>query len=123
MMLYITGKMMLIFLFHLQFGLPIFQLYTFAMQLVDQHISAWFIVRINSQHGQSEIPCNNMQYKVFEAFLSWLVCISKLQHVATKKVVLKIVIKYKHHNYKVSLRSYAPFENTSLKLRPPNARW
>lgn len=38
MMLYITGKMMLIFLFHLQFG-PIFQLYTFAMQLVDQHDS------------------------------------------------------------------------------------
>jgi len=39
MMLYIAGKMMLIFLFHLQFGLPIFQLYTFAMQLVDQRDS------------------------------------------------------------------------------------
>ena len=40
MMLYMTGKMMLIFLFHLQFGLPIFQLYmAFAMQLVDQHDS------------------------------------------------------------------------------------
>jgi hypothetical protein len=40
MMLYIAGKMMLIFLFHLQFGLPIFQLYmAFAMQLVDQHES------------------------------------------------------------------------------------
>ena len=29
-----------------------------------------------------------MQYKVFEAFLSWLVCISKLQQ---KKVVVKII--------------------------------
>ena len=57
---------------------------------------------------------------MFEAFLSWLVCISKLQQ--TKKKLLKIT-KVLYTPYKVSLRSYAPFENTSLKLRPPNARW
>ena len=60
----------------LHFG-PIFQLYmAFSMQLVGW--SAWIIVPINSQPGQSQIPCNKKQC-VFEAFLSWRVCISMLQ--------------------------------------------